>query len=151
MSRAEPQQAQSQRQGKTGDAAQQETPAPERNALLEWGVAALGVLLVGSTVGFLLFEALTGGDRPPEVVLRVVATEPSGEGFLVRLEARNLGDEAAAELNVEGSVERGGRTVETSDLTFDFLPPASAREGGLFFSEDPRGALSLRALGYREP
>lgn len=129
----------------------QETPTPKRNAPLEWVVAALGALLVGGTVGFLLFEAFTGGERPPEVVLRVIAVEPSGEGFLVRLEARNTGDEAAAELSVEGSIERGGRTLETSDLTFDFLPAASAREGGLFFSENPRGALSLRALGYREP
>lgn len=131
--------------------AAQETPTTRRNAPLEWFVAALGVLLVGSTVGFLLFEAFTDAERPPEVVLRVIAIEPSGEGFLVRLEVRNTGDEAAAELSVEGSIERGGRTLETSEITFDFLPPASVREGGLFFSEDPRGALSLRALGYREP
>ena len=65
-------------------------------------------------------------------------------------EARNTGGEAAAELGVEGSAQIGG-TVETSDTTFDFLPPDSVREGGLFFSGDPRGSLTLRVLATASP
>ena len=64
---------------------------------------------------------------------------------------RRRGDEAAAELGVEGTIERGGQPLETSETTFDFVPSGSVREGGLFFTEDPRGALTLRSLGYREP
>lgn len=122
-----------------------------RNSVLEYLVAALGLALVGAAVGFMLFMAVTGGDLPPQVQLRVVSVTASSGGYLVLIEAHNSGDEAAAELGIEGTIERGGETVETSDTTFDFLPSDSVREGGLFFSEDPRGALSLRVLGYREP
>jgi uncharacterized protein (TIGR02588 family) len=34
----------------------------------------------------------------------------------------------------------------------DYVPPRSSREGGLWFSRDPRaGRLTLRATGYAEP
>lgn len=122
-----------------------------RNSVLEYLVAALGLALVVATVGFMAFRAFTGDEAPPTVQLRVMSVTPSSGGYLVLIEAHNSGDEAAAELGVEGSIERGGETVETSDTTFDFLPSDSSREGGLFFSQDPRGALSLRVVGYREP
>lgn len=122
-----------------------------RNSGLEWVVAGLGLVLVLGTVGFMLVQAFSGGDAPPRITLRVLEVRASGDGFLVRLEAHNSGDDAAAELGVEGTVTRGGRTVETSDTTFDFVPADSVREGGLFFSDDPRGGLSLRAVGFREP
>lgn len=125
--------------------------AGTRNSGLEWVVAGLGLALVAFTVSFMLFQTFSGGDLPPQVTLRVLETKRSGDGFLVLIEAHNIGDEAAAELGVEGTVTRGGKTVETSETTFDFLPAESVREGGLFFSEDPRGSLSLRALGFREP
>ena len=128
-----------------------EDPAGSRNSELEWAVAGLGLVLLTFTVGFMLFRAFSGGDAPPQVTLRVLETKRSGDGFLVRIAAHNTGDEAAAELGVEGTVTRNGSTVETSETTFDFLPADSVREGGLFFSEDPRGALALRAVGFREP
>ena len=41
---------------------------------------------------------------------------------------------------------------ETAEATFDFLPARSRREGGLYFTNDPRiGALTLRAKGYADP
>lgn len=120
-----------------------------RNSPLEWAVAGLGLVLVVGAVGFTLFET-TASDAPPDVQLHILDVTASSGGYLVRIEARNAGSEAAAELGVEGSAQIGG-TVETSDTTFDFLPPDSVREGGLFFSGDPRGSLTLRVLGYREP
>ena len=122
-----------------------------RNSPLEWLVAGFGLVLVVGAVGFMLFRAFADTHTPPNVQLRVLDVTASKGGYLVRVEAHNTGDEAAAELSVEGTVERGGKTLETRDTTFDFVPSGSVREGGLFFSEDPRGALSLRPLGYREP
>lgn len=120
-----------------------------RNSPLEWTVAGLGLVLVVGAAGFMLLKT-TDSDAPPDVQLHVLDVTASSGGYLVRIEARNTGGEAAAELGVEGSAQIGG-TVETSDTTFDFLPPDSVREGGLFFSGDPRSSLTLRALGYREP
>lgn len=122
----------------------------QRNSVLEYLVAGVGVVLVGAAVGFMVFKALTDSGAPPLVQLRVLEVTASSGGYLVRIEARNTGDEAAAELGVEGTAQLGG-TPQTSSATFDFLPPDSVREGGLFFSGDPRGSLTLRVLGYREP
>lgn len=122
----------------------------QRNSVLEYLVAVVGVVLVGAAVGFMVFKALTDSSAPPLVQLRILEVTASSSGYLVRIEARNTGDEAAAELGVEGTAQLGG-TAQTSSATFDFLPPDSVREGGLFFSGDPRGTLTLRVLGYREP
>ena len=41
---------------------------------------------------------------------------------------------------------------EASEVTLDYLPPRSDREGGLFFAHDPRaGDLQLRAKGFARP
>lgn len=123
----------------------------KRNSVLEYVVAAVGLLLVVAAAGFLGYEALTEGNAPPNIRVEVVNVVRSSGGYLVTLAAHNSGDETAADLAIEGTVTRPGQESETSDVTFDYLPPDSAREGGLFFTQDPRGALTLRVLGYREP
>lgn len=130
---------------------QEEQPGQTRNSVLEWAVAGLGFVLVTFAVGFMTFQAFTSQDLPPNIELRVVSVQDVQGGYLALLEARNRGDEAAAEVGVEGTIERGGQELETSETTFDFIPSGSVREGGLFFTEDPRGALTLRSVGYREP
>ncbi len=136
-------------QGEQGE--QEEQSGQTRNSVLEWAVAGLGFVLVTFAVGFMAFQAFTSQDLPPNIELRVVRIEDVQGGYLALIEARNRGDEAAAEVGVEGSIERGGQPLETSETTFDFVPSGSVREGGLFFTEDPRGALTLRSVGYREP
>ena len=124
----------------------------ERISALEWVVAALGLLLVVGAVAFLAVDAVRGGDRPPDVVVRadtVVALE--GGGWLVRFSARNRGRETAASVGIAGEL-RDAAGTETSRVTLDYLPGRSARTGGLFFRRDPRRAeLRLRAEGYQAP
>lgn len=128
-----------------------DTREAKSNSVLEYVVAAIGLLFVIAAIGFMSYKAFTHGDQPPMISLRVVQVERSSGGYLVSIEARNTGDDTAAELGVEGTVERPGQEPETSETTFDYLPPDSVREGGLFFSENPGGALTLRVLSYREP
>ena len=46
----------------------------------------------------------------------------------------------------------GGGADETSRVVFDYVPGHSVRQGGLFFTRDPRtGHLTLRARGYSAP
>jgi uncharacterized protein (TIGR02588 family) len=122
-----------------------------RTSVLEYVIAGLGLALVLAALGFMGYRALADDNRPPEISLEVLRVTRSSGGYLVLLEARNSGDETAAELTVEGTVERPGQEPETSEVTFDFVPPDSVREGGLFFQADPEGALTLKLLGYREP
>jgi len=81
--------------------------------------------------------------------LEIIDTEA---GFTVRLRVVNLGDETASDVVIEGELKRGDEMVETSETTFPYVPGRSEREGGLFFSQDPRSlAMELRALGYTAP
>lgn len=118
----------------------------------EWVVAGVGALLVTATIGYLIVQALWRDEVPPDVqviALRVLALE---HNHLVEFRAVNQGGEPAAELLIEGELIGPDGPVETAEATLDYLPPASHRDGGLFFSRDP-GAfeLRLRAKGYARP
>jgi len=118
----------------------------------EWVVAALGALLVAGTIGYLVWHA-TGRDEGPADV-RVVAEEVVAlqDGWLVRFRAANAGAQAAAELLVHGELVGPEGVLETAEASIDYLPPRSAREGGLIFSRDPRRhELRLRAKGFVRP
>jgi uncharacterized protein (TIGR02588 family) len=118
----------------------------------EWIVAALGAMLVAGTIGYLVWLATSRDETPPDV--RVVADGVIAlqDGWLVKFRAANAGAQAAAELLVEGELIGPDGAIESSEATVDYLPPRSEREGGLFFSRDPRQhEVRLRAKGYVDP
>ena len=119
---------------------------------LEWIVAAIGLLLVSGCIGYLIHIGLTKDGTPPDVVVSVDQVLPGEQGFRVLLTARNTGGRTAEEVEIEGRLTDGGRTVEAGEVTLDFLPPESRRKATIAFRNDPsRFQLELRALGYREP
>ena len=119
---------------------------------LEWGVGALGALIVAAVIGFLLYQGLAGDASPPEIHVEIKHIAPVRDGFRVQFEARNAGGEAAAQVTIEGVLSRPGAEPETSAVTLGYLPARSERGGGLFFSADPRGGdLSVRARSYEDP
>ncbi|MGS7457319.1 hypothetical protein, partial [Mycobacterium tuberculosis] len=76
----------------------------------------------------------------------------TSSGYLVRIKAINKGGSSAAALAVEGTLTDQGQTLENSEMTFDYVPAHSTKEGGLFFDHDPETfELKLRVLGYQEP
>ncbi|CAN7618147.1 TIGR02588 family protein [Phenylobacterium sp. LjRoot164] len=118
---------------------------------LEWGSATLGALLLFATLGFLLWDALSGRDAPPDLKVSALAVRAVEGGHLVEFRVENGGDRPAAQVEVEGELSSGGEP-DTAGATFDYVPAGSARTGGLFFREDPRqGALTLTAKGYADP
>jgi uncharacterized protein (TIGR02588 family) len=125
---------------------------PRQIPLFEWLVAGVGALLVTGTIGYLVVQGLWRDATPPDVrveALRALALE---HNHLVEFRAVNAGGEPIAQLLVEGELVGPDGPVETAEAILDYLPPASQREGGLFFSRDP-GAfeLRLRAKGYAQP
>lgn len=130
-------------------------PAPAKpppTPLVEWLAAGVGLFLVVATILLIASEAFMADPSPPQVEVRALEIRSSGPGFLLLVEARNVGGSPAAGVLVEGELERGDAPPETAEASFDFIPDHSARRGGLFFETDPRqGRLSLRAKGYSEP
>ena len=117
-----------------------------------WSIGLLGLVLVLGSIAFMLYEATMGDTSPPDVSVRVEAIESTGTGFLVTFRAVNEGGSTAAGLTIEGTLMNGRESIETSNTTIEYLPSHSEREGGLFFTLDPRQYdLQLRATGYEVP
>ena len=117
-----------------------------------WGIALLGLALVLGSIVFMLYEAAAGDSSPPDVTVRVDSILPTRNGFLVEFRAVNEGGSTAEGLTVEGELRNGTESVETSNTTIEYVPSHSEREGGLFFTSDPRRyELQLRAKGYEKP
>ena len=113
----------------------------------EWAVAALSALLVLGTITYLAVRAVRPAAEPEFAVSVDTVTAREG-GWTVRVRVENLGDRAAAAVEVEGALEGG----EVSGFTLDFLAGRSTRHGALRFRGDPRpAALALRVRGYADP
>lgn len=131
----------------SGNKQQEKSPA-----LLEWLMGAAGLLLLLSSMAYLGYEALTGGSRPPAPTVQAIGLETQGEVFLVRIRVRNEGDMTGTSVRITGALSRDGSVVERTEAVLDYLPAGSTRDGGLFFSHDPRQyQLELRAAGYQDP
>jgi uncharacterized protein (TIGR02588 family) len=124
----------------------------DKAPLWMWGIALTGLVLVLGSIAFMLYEAAAGDSSPPDVTLRVDSIHTTRNGYLVEFRAINLGGSTAEGLTVEGVLRKDTANVETSSTTIEYVPSHSEREGGLFFSFDPRQyRLQLRATGYEKP
>ncbi len=119
---------------------------------LELLTAAIGFILVTGTIGFLLFDAVTEQDTPPQIIVEAKEIVPQQNGFLVKFEVENKGDNHASEVEVEGKLMQGETEKETSSVAIGYSPSHSKKSGGLYFTENPRDyKLELRVPGYNEP
>ena len=116
-----------------------------------WGIAALGLLLVVSSIGFMLYEG-AGDSSHANLTVNVDSILPTSNGYLVKFRAVNTGGSTVEGLTIEGVLLNGSEVLETSDTVLEWVPAHSEREGGLFFASDPRQyQLQLRAKGYENP
>ena len=117
-----------------------------------WAIAVLGLALVAASIGFMLYEAAAGDASHADVTVHVDSTLPTRNGYLVKFRAVNSGGSTVEGLTVEGTIRSGSETLETSDTVLEWIPAHSEREGGLFFTSDPRQhQLRLRPKGYENP
>jgi uncharacterized protein (TIGR02588 family) len=124
----------------------------EKPPFWEWGVAAVGVLLVGLAIGTALYRAVTLEAKPPDFEITVESIKPTSNGYVVNFRAKNSGNQTAAAVNIEANLEQAGQSIETSTATLTYVPSGSERLGGLFFTKDPnQHIIKIRALGYEKP
>ena len=130
-----------------------ETKAAEANIpVLEWAFATVGVIIVVGVIAFNIVQALKDRETPPDIQLKAEEPIRTTQGYVLPLEAINLGGTSAAALMIQGQLRVNGELLETSEVTFDYVAPHSSKKGELFFENDPQGSrLKLRVLGYQEP
>lgn len=118
----------------------------------EWVAAGISTLLVLGAVGFMGYEALVGPSGPPRLRIEVDSIMAAQGGYLVEFRVHNSGPATAAALLVKGELHADTGTVETSEVTIQFVPGEAARRAGLYFSHDPRlYRLEIRPKGYDRP
>jgi len=142
----------------SGEPAHASRRAPDRKTSphgippLEWAVAALGLALVLAVAVFLAVQGYADRRSPPDISLRAESVVELRNGYLVSVHALNTGGKTAGDVTVEGVLANASGVAETSQMSFQYLPPNSPRTGGLFFTRDPRQfALTLRPMGYEAP
>ncbi|WP_457089320.1 TIGR02588 family protein [Microvirga sp. P5_D2] len=124
----------------------------QHTPLLEWIASGIGLLLVVCMLGFIGWQALDDPRSPPAITVEASDVSSVPGGYRVIFQARNAGGAAAAQVRIDGVVSTGNQGPETSSVILDYIPGHSAREGGLFFTQDPRtGNLALRASGFAKP
>jgi uncharacterized protein (TIGR02588 family) len=119
--------------------------------LAERIIGALSAAVILGLMVFLGARALANNGTPPDIVVELRGVTQVGAGWLVEVEATNLGSSAATDLEIEGEMPAPGGS-ERRSVVLEYVPPRSSRRGGLYFTGDPRTRpLTLRALGYRSP
>lgn len=120
---------------------------------LEWAAGIFGALIAFGLLGLIGWDAVSGpAGEPPAIAVRAQRIVPTPAGFVVEVEARNHSDATAGGVQIEGLTREGGRDVETSRATIDYVPGHATRRAGLIFARDPRPlTIELRATGYQEP
>jgi uncharacterized protein (TIGR02588 family) len=131
---------------------EKDTQKKTRTPALEWLFATIGLFLVVSIIGFLIYEIVTDEKKPPNLNVKIEEIIPQEKGFLIKFTLENTGDETAADVTVEGEIKKAAESIEKSDVTVDYVPSHSEKKGGMFFRENPRNAeFEIRARGYNQP
>lgn len=119
---------------------------------LEWAAGAIGLLVALLLLAILGREAVSGkDDLVPILVAEVDRIVDTPAGHVVTVRVRNLSDQTAAAVQVEGKI-KVGQEEETSGATIDYVPGRSQATGGIIFSSDPRvSSLKIRVTGFEIP
>lgn len=120
---------------------------------VEWAVFVVGLVLVVSALGYLIYEGATMGSDPPSLEVRLGAPAARAHNFIVPVTVTNHGDETAEGVTIEVLLENDeGQEPERGELTIAFIPRRATREGFVAFRQDPRTArLTAHVLGYEKP
>lgn len=103
---------------------------------LEWIVGIISAVLVFAVITFLGYDALFGDTRPPDLVVTIDRLEQVESGTLVVVALANRGDQAAAEITVEATVNVDGANPRRKEIRFDYVASHAVRRGA-FVVEDP--------------
>lgn len=120
---------------------------------MEWLTGIVSALLVIAMLVWIGKEALRQTGEPPEFTVNVLAKERTAGGqYRVTFDLSNTATTTAAAVTVRGTVAEAGTIVETSEITFDYVPAESKTSGAMLFRHDPdRNTVDIEVMGYTEP
>ncbi len=124
---------------------------PQKN-WLEWTIFACSLVIVLGTVGVLLYEAFSSGNKPADPQVRLGAVEVHEGYFAVPVRVENRGDETAENVHLAIELKLPGGESERGEFDLPYLPRRATRHAWVTFRQDPRkGKLEPMILGYQKP
>lgn len=113
---------------------------------------AVSLVLVATTLGYLGYEILTRGSKPPDLSLTLGEPQPGRAGYVIPVLITNHGDTTAQDVRVEVRLHGPGAEEQRAELEFPFVPRHSRRRGWVTFKTKPgvNARLEGIVLGYRE-
>ncbi|MBW8285167.1 MAG: TIGR02588 family protein [Rhizobium sp.] len=119
---------------------------------MEWLTGLVSAALIATLIGYVGWNAVTDEMVPPEFAIEATGMERMTGGYRITFDIENRANTSAAAVIVRGELLRGNESVESVDVTFDYVPGESQSTGAILFSTDPGSAqLKLRAIGYTDP
>jgi uncharacterized protein (TIGR02588 family) len=125
----------------------------DKKNFLEWTVFTVSLLLVLSTVVYLIYQLYTEKEETPDIQTEYWADPSEHNPYRYRVVLYNRGGQTAESVTVELTVKQGNKNIEKAELQISFVPKESKREGWVNFSKDPTKAdtLEARVLSYKKP
>lgn len=124
---------------------------PKKN-WLEWIVFAFSLALLLGTIGVLIVQAVSSGDKPPDPYLTLGPAEAHEGYFAVPVMVENRGDTTAENVHVAVELKLPGGESERGEFDLPYLPRRAKRQAYVTFRHDPaQGKLEPMILGYQTP
>lgn len=124
---------------------------PKKN-WLEWIVFAFSLALLLGTIGVLILEAVSSGDRPPDPYPTLGPAEAHDGYFAIPVTVENRGDTTAENVHVAVELKLPGGESERGEFDLPYLPRRAKRHAYVTFRHDPaQGKLEPMILGYQKP
>ncbi|TZG31751.1 TIGR02588 family protein [Agrobacterium sp. B1(2019)] len=119
---------------------------------IEWVTGTICTLLVAAMLGWIAYDIYRYIPEDARFEIAVTGVEAQAGQYRVRFDIRNLSMTTAAQVQVRGDLQQNDATLESADVTFDYVASESRDTGALFFRNDPRSAtLTINVAGYTEP
>ncbi len=120
--------------------------------LLEWTCGAIGLVLFLGVIALTAMNGLRRGGPPAFHITQTAGRTDAQALHQVSFSVANVGDEAAASVQVAVSLTQAGQATETRNVTIDLIPPHSSREAAAVFSVGPAAHdVTFETLGYLKP
>ncbi|XUY29699.1 TIGR02588 family protein [Agrobacterium sp. rho-8.1] len=118
---------------------------------IEWVTGLVSALVVLVVIFWIANDAFKDHDTSPDLTATVVITEQRSNGFQVSFEVSNVASATAAQVAVHGEIRDGSDVIERASTVLDYVPGKSKARGGLIFSNDPTGRITLHVSAFNEP
>ena len=126
-----------------------ESPEPH---WVEWLTGAVCTLLVIAMLGWIGYDIYRYKPDKARFEIAVTDVEAQAGQYRVSFDIRNLSMTTAAQVHIRGDIQQNAATLESADVTFDYVASESRDTGTLFFRNNPQnGTLIINVAGYTEP